>query len=377
MTSITQKRITERAKLTETLPSEDDPNADIRGILLSDQISYFAQHHNLISPFDPANLKPAGYELTVGDEYFLSGEFLPLNDRITIFPFEVAVLKTAEVLRLPRYMIARWNIRVRHAYSGLLWVGGPQVDPGYVGHLFCPIYNLSDKPVTLSLGEPLALMDFQKTTPFDKTKPPEELLRYPFPRQRVILEDYGIGDLKSALFTRAGRKLEEFEESIRTLEGRFVQFTQISFAIFALVIGLLAISSKSSTDTTLLSASLVGAGTVAISVSAILIAFFSYLQWRLVKLVPDRYGTVMANRARDAQRFLRKSWLTGIVATVCLSFAVGIGVFFLVDPFFSDMRRQRVLTQKDFDVNNQPIAAKLDDFSRRLAAIEKSGGVSR
>jgi hypothetical protein len=280
-------------------------------------------------------------------------------------------------LRLPRYKIARWNIRVRHAYSGLLWVGGPQVDPGYVGHLFCPIYNLSDKPVTLSLGEPLALMDFQKTTPFDKTKPPEELLRYPFPRQRVILEDYGIGDLKSALFTRAGRKLDEFEESIRTLEGRFVQFTQISFAIFALVIGLLAISSKSSTDTTLLSASLVGAGTVAISVSAILIAFFSYLQWRLVKLVPDRYGTVMANRARDAQRFLRKSWLTGIVATVCLSFAVGIGVFFLVDPFFSDMRRQRVLTQKDFDVNNQPIAAKLDDFSRRLAAIEKSGGVSR
>ena len=164
---------------------------------------------------------------------------------------------------------------------------------------------------------------------------------------------------------------------VKTLEGRFVQFTQISFAIFALVIGLLAFSSKASTDTTLLSASLVGAGTVALSVSAILIAFFSYLQWRLVKLVPDRYGTVMANRARDAQRFLRKSWWTGTIATVALSFAIGLVAFYLIDPFFIDMRTQRVITQKDLNANNAPIAANLGKIIERLESVEKERSSSK
>ena len=48
--------------------------------------------------------------------------------KITIPPFEVAVLKTAEVLCLPRYLIARWNIRnsgmrIRAFYgsAGLKW----------------------------------------------------------------------------------------------------------------------------------------------------------------------------------------------------------------------------------------------------------------
>jgi deoxycytidine triphosphate deaminase len=177
MSTLSKKRRDETQKIHSLPPSEEDPHRDITGVLLSDEIIFYAEEHRLITPFDRDNLKPAAYELTVGDEYFLSGEFHSLdpNDtelgKVTIPPFEVAVLKTAEVLCLPRYIIARWNIRVKHAYSGLLWVGGPQVDPGYVGHLFCPIYNLSDKPVTLHLGEPLAVMDFVKTTPFDPEKP--------------------------------------------------------------------------------------------------------------------------------------------------------------------------------------------------------------
>jgi deoxycytidine triphosphate deaminase len=369
MVSLTEKRTAERAKLAQMMPSEDDPNPGVYGILLSDQITYFARNHHLICPFNPENLKPAGYELTVGDEYFLSGEFLPLTGRIKIPPFEVAVIKTGEILRLPRYMIARWNIRVRHAYSGLLWVGGPQVDPGYVGHLFCPIYNLSDKPVTLNLGDALALMDFQKTTFYDKDKPKDELVRYVFPPQRVILEDYNIDDLKSALFTRAGQKLDEFDESIKNLELRFVTFTQISFAIFALVIGLLALSSKSSSETTLLSASWLGAATVAMSVSAVLIAIFSYLQWRLVRLVSDRYA-VMGNRAREAQDFLRKKWWVGIFATIAVALTVGVGVFFAVDPTFTAIRRQQTVTKYDLDKTNTSIAKDIVGVVSRLNSVE-------
>jgi deoxycytidine triphosphate deaminase len=174
MPSLAKKRAALEAILRMRPPSEIDPHSDVHGVLLSDEIAFYAENHQLISPFDRVNLKPAGYELTIGDEYFLSGEFLTLdssadeNNKIIIPPFEVAVIKTAEILCLPRYLIARWNIRVKYAYSGLLWVGGPQVDPGWVGHLFCPIYNLSDKPVTLRAGDPIALMDFVKTTPYNK-----------------------------------------------------------------------------------------------------------------------------------------------------------------------------------------------------------------
>jgi deoxycytidine triphosphate deaminase len=135
MVSLAKKIATETLILTEIPPLEVDPHPGISGVLLSDEITYYAQNRHLIVPFDLGKLKPAGYELTVGNEYFLSGEFHELEEKITIPPFEVAVLKTGEIIRLPRFMIARWNIRVKHAYSGLLWVGGPQVDPGYVGFL--------------------------------------------------------------------------------------------------------------------------------------------------------------------------------------------------------------------------------------------------
>ena len=87
-------------------PSEDDPHPSKAGVLLSDEIKFYADYHNLIFPFDHDNLKPAAYELTLGDEYFLNGEYHSLEsksgtDTVRIPPFEVTVLKTAEILCLP------------------------------------------------------------------------------------------------------------------------------------------------------------------------------------------------------------------------------------------------------------------------------------
>lgn len=336
---MTTKRDEQLAEIRKFPPLEDDPKPGGTGIFLSDEIAYFARHHRLLEPFDERNLKPAGYELTVGNEYFMSGEFLDLEDSLTILPFEVAVIKTGEILRLPRFMIARWNIRVTHAYAGLLWVGGPQVDPGYAGHLFCPIYNLSDKPVTLSRGDKLALMDFQRTTTFDKRKTEDELVRYVFPPKRLILRDYDIQDFQSALFTRAGRKIEEFEDSVRALETRFITFTQISFAMFAIFLTLLTIFTKVDASAIDRTASLFGAATVALSVGAFLMSLFSYLQWRLVRLIPERYGPMIAQRARDAQRFLRRSWWRGFVVIVILSGAVLFVVHSTVESYFGTLKR--------------------------------------
>ncbi len=379
MSNISKKHDKIREIITRLPPSEVDPHSAVHGVLLSDEIIYYATAHQMIVPFNREQLKPAGYELAVGDEYFLSGEFHVLDTTtskvatITIPPFEVAVLKTAEIICLPRYMIARWNIRVRHAYSGLLWVGGPQVDPGFVGHLFCPIYNLSDKPVTLRLGERLALMDFAKTTPFDERKPQSELIKYLWPPPRTIIEDYDIGDFRSALYTRAGQKISEFEESLKQIEWRFVTFTQISFGLFALMIALVSVASKAGAENVVLGASVWGPISVGISMAALLIAIFSYIQLRVARLVLERYGTLVAETARNAQKFIRRSWLRAVSLSVMIAIAGGIGTFFLSKPFFRELRQQRVITKSDLEGFQASMSLKIQEAMGRVDAVERRG----
>ena len=84
---------------------------------------------------------------------------------IVLEPHQVAVVCTREKLRIPRYLIARWSLRVTNIYEGLLWTGGPQVDPGWEGPLFCPVYNLAERTVVLKYGDPLFTIDFTRTTP--------------------------------------------------------------------------------------------------------------------------------------------------------------------------------------------------------------------
>lgn len=378
MPSLSTKRGVEFSKLNALSPSEDDPHLGANGVLLSDEIQFYAQYHNLIAPFEAKNLKPAAYELTIGDEYFLSGEFLTLDvasddrNRVIIPPFQVAVLKTTEILCLPRYIIARWNIRVRHAYSGLLWVGGPQVDPGYVGHLYCPIYNLSDKEVTLHIGEPIAVIDFVKTTPFNKTKSDKELVRYQHPPKRVIMEDYGIDELRSALFTKAGERLLEFDEEIRDQRVRFNVYTQISFVMFALMISLIAIISRTNAENLSLGAEFLGAGTLAISVAALLVALFSHIGRRVGRLVYESYGRIMGSRARAAMRFLRRAWWAGIAASLLLAIGGGYAVYSRIEPAFKDLRQQRVLMKTDLEDLRTSTAADLRQLSGRLVRVEQS-----
>ncbi|HVA12503.1 MAG TPA: hypothetical protein VNF99_04590 [Stellaceae bacterium] len=385
MPSLSQKRDAERAKLRAFTTSEDDPHEDLHGVLLSDEIAFYARNHALITPFVDENLKPAAYELTLGDEYFLSGEFhkLESNDdnrnKIIIPPFQVAVLKTAEIISLPRYLIARWNIRVTHAYSGLLWVGGPQVDPGWVGHLFCPIYNLSDKPVTLHIGDPIAVMDFVKTTPFNKAKiipgKISDLKRYNFPK-RIILEDYGINDLRSALYTKAGAKLIEFEEDIKNLGTRFITFTQISFVMFALMISIIAVISRTNADNMTLAAAFWGAITLGISVAALILAIFANVTRRVGQLVYEQFGHVMAKSAQDTFRYFQRTWWIGFAISIVVAFGSGIAVYRTTQPALRDLRTEHVLLKSDFDEVTNSMSTHIDQVSARLDRLDATRTVT-
>ena len=240
MVAVWRKREEEfrRLKQDEYKPSEDDDRRCLYGVLLAGEIERLANERNLIKPFEKVHLKPAAYQLTVGNEYFVGGEYFTLDGddkTIVIRPFEVVVVKTHETICMPRYLIARWNIKVTLAYKGLLWVGGPQVDPGYVGHLFCPIYNLSNRDVTIKFRDEIAVIDFTKTTSFEKDKVGQsEYERYPWPPRRVIIEDYGIDDLKSALYHYVKERVDKMEASVGSVENRLAWFTTLVLTIFAI-----------------------------------------------------------------------------------------------------------------------------------------------
>lgn len=162
---------------------EEDPNfpkwENWNGaVLLDNEIRRYCLDpaHPLIKPFQPKHLKPARYQLTLGGEARINGKVREISkDRpLVIKPHQVAIVRTLEELNIPRFLIARWNLRVDMVYRGLLWVGALQVDPGWVGYLPCPLYNMSDKPVRLYLGEPVFTVDFVRTTPFI----PSECQRY-------------------------------------------------------------------------------------------------------------------------------------------------------------------------------------------------------
>jgi deoxycytidine triphosphate deaminase len=238
------KKAQERERLDHLECPEKDSRATMPlGVLLSDEIRYYVDAFDILRPFDEDRLKPAGYELTIGDEYVLEGERKELkkDGEIRIPSFSVVVIKTAETINLPRFLIARWNIRVRWAYEGLLWVGGPQVDPGWVGHLFCPLYNLSRKTVVLRSGDPIALMDFVTTTPFRSG----ESQPYKRPPKRVLLEEYNAAELRSALYSQANERITQIEEDtknrISSIEKRFEFFLGSGLVILAILFATLAI----------------------------------------------------------------------------------------------------------------------------------------
>lgn len=135
--------------------------------LLADEIeAYCLADPPMIEPYEPGRLRPASYQLTLGRELHLGGQhrILTKKEPLILEKHQVAVVSTRETIRVPRFLIARWSLRVTKIYEGLLWTGGPQVDPGWDGHLFCPIYNLAEREVELSLDDPLFTIDFTRTT---------------------------------------------------------------------------------------------------------------------------------------------------------------------------------------------------------------------
>ena len=248
-------------------PQVNDPLSDIRGnagaysgaVLLSDQIHFYINELNPPLLHNPDGkqisekeldecLDAASYKLRLGDEAHVGGEWVPVStDKpLVIPPHQVAVIKTHEEVNLPRFLIARWNLRVKWVYEGLLWTGGPQVDPGWQGHLYCPIYNLAERHIIIPHNERVFTMDFVLTTPppppektttegYTKSGHTEEGCKVSLhkPQRGKTIQSHDVNRLRSAPFEQL--------RLLANLDARVSSFNTFTFLVLAVVVAAIGV----------------------------------------------------------------------------------------------------------------------------------------
>lgn len=212
----------------------------VGAVLLSDEITeYCRSQPPLIDPFDYSDtyLKPASYHLCIGDTIRINGEDKTLSDEnptTEIPPHGIAMIRTLEKIHLPHHLIGRWNIRATEVYNGLIWVGGPQVDPGYSGPLICPVFNLSTRPYVLKYRYPLFTIDFVRTTPFNA----ETCKEFKAKRQTDSIGALDQYRTKSALkdeFDKMKVGIKEHKEYVEAVQNRMWIIIGILFTALALI----------------------------------------------------------------------------------------------------------------------------------------------
>lgn len=181
-----------------------DPNTSPsrKGLLLSNEIEGFCKVGLLVENHKPEMIRPASYTLTIGPDYVDSeGKIRKMEDEQPYFymePNSIVYVSSAETLNLPFYIVARFNLRVKWVYKGILLGTGPQVDPGFKGNLSCPLFNLTNRAVRIKLGEMFATIDFERTSDFCENKPWEEV-KGSF-RVGEEVDEVSVGDTRFLMF---------------------------------------------------------------------------------------------------------------------------------------------------------------------------------
>lgn len=176
--------VDERCMWCDPFTHQDRLNAG--AVLLGDVIKRYVLEYNILidkTAYDDGKLKGGGYTMTpdekgawmfVGDgkkakKVELEKARDPIGDYYVVPPNSLVYIKLKQELRLPFYLIGRHNLKIRYVYKGLLLGTGPQVDPGFEGHLFIPLHNFTTSEVRVYINgrqNSFVSIDFVRTTPF-------------------------------------------------------------------------------------------------------------------------------------------------------------------------------------------------------------------
>jgi len=115
-------------------------------------------------------IQGASYDLRVGDEYYCDGRVHELKHLLEIQPHELVIVTSYEAMAIPSCIAGRFQISAGLSLRGIMAVTGLQLDPGWHGKLFLPLFNLSDTPIHLRHKDHYATVEFadaEDTKPYD------------------------------------------------------------------------------------------------------------------------------------------------------------------------------------------------------------------
>ncbi len=195
----------------------DDPFAPSSSgaVLLSDQIHFLADEIGLIEPFNDKYLRPAAYDLRVGDSYYVDDIRKDVSDEAIEIPSNGLVyVRTKEKFNIPYYLVARYSLRVHQVYRGLLIDNGLHIDPGYCGYIWIPVHNFTTQSRVLVPGQEFISVEFNRTTPL------------PTIVKTIKSEDDLVSlGLRNDLKGSHGRTVKVFYKDLERYEKRHEDFT--------------------------------------------------------------------------------------------------------------------------------------------------------
>lgn len=139
--------------------------------------------HGIIAPFNPANVNPCSYDVTLGDRFIgfnwnethglcFGAGFIPetfmyemdrTKQRVVIQPGQFMLATTRETVKLPSHIAAQVVGKSSIGRTGLFIHNAGHIDPGFEGKITLELYNAGMVPLDLTDIDRIAQLIFIKT----------------------------------------------------------------------------------------------------------------------------------------------------------------------------------------------------------------------
>ena len=213
-------------------------------ILTDRQIEEHIKTHNMIHPYDEKRLKPASYDICVGDEYRFSHEKEPRKlsgwkKEIKLPPYSLCYVLSKEKLNLPNDVSALISSMHGTVREGVLMYPQPPIDPGFSGKLYLLLHNLTDEDRVVVKDTCIASLVFDKSTE-EAAKPYGTSSDHKY-QNAETLQDMGLVEKKDfEPYSSALKKLSEKVDGFRTaLLSKWMPIALIVVTIILMVLTIL------------------------------------------------------------------------------------------------------------------------------------------
>ena len=114
-----------------------------------------------IEPFNPKNLTPNGYDLSIDEIYIKKTQQHIKQGVITIPPFSWFAISTKEYVKMGPIITSQLWIRSSYARKGIIASFG-KVDAGFEGTLTISCFNSNDEEIDIPIGDRFCQIVFEK-----------------------------------------------------------------------------------------------------------------------------------------------------------------------------------------------------------------------